>query len=103
VAAWTKDRAGCLADRSEWTGVLARETATTTSVAIGENRRDAMRFVRRRSDKRQVAAEARFVLRHLKEARRAARNRLFEPFPFGDSGQACKIAEMRRPRTWGAR
>ena len=38
------------------------------------------------------------VMRHLSETRGASRNRLFELFPYGYPGQACKIAGMRRPR-----
>lgn len=37
-------------------------------------------------DDRQVAADA--------------RNRLFELFPYGYIGQACKIAGMKRPWGW---
>ncbi len=46
----------------------------------------------------QVPADA--VMRHLSETRGADRNRLFELFPYGYPGQACKIAGMRRPRVW---
>ena len=48
----------------------------------------------------QVAPDARFVIRHLSETRGAGRNRLFELFPYGYVGQACKLAGMKRPRAW---
>lgn len=53
-------------------------------------------------DEHRIAPDARFVTRHLREMRGAPRNRLFEPFPFGHPGQACKIAEMREPRARSA-
>ena len=49
---------------------------------------------------RRVPADARFVMRHLSETRGAGRNRLFELFPHGYPGEACRIAGMRRPRVW---
>jgi sulfur relay (sulfurtransferase) DsrC/TusE family protein len=47
--------------------------------------------------------DARFVIRFLADeagAGNAARQRLFELFPYGYVRQACKIAGMRRPRAW---
>ena len=48
-----------------------------------------------------IAADARFVIRHL-DARYPGqgRKRLFELFPYGYVGQACKVAGMKRPRAW---
>ncbi len=49
----------------------------------------------------QVAPDARFVIRHIEERRGpGSRNRLFELFPYGYPGQACRIAGMKRPRAW---
>lgn len=50
----------------------------------------------------QVAVElARSEGRHLAQRLGpAAHKRLFELFPYGYPGQACKIAGMRRPRAW---
>ena len=61
---------------------------------------DAIRFRRRSYEENRVPADARFVMRHLSETRGASWNRLFELFPYGYPGQACKIAGMRRPRVW---
>jgi sulfur relay (sulfurtransferase) DsrC/TusE family protein len=47
-----------------------------------------------------VSPDARFVMRHLTGTFGADRNRLFELFPYGYPGQACKIAGMKRPRIW---
>lgn len=63
-----------------------------------------LQFMREFYEQRQVAADARFVIKHLTEdlgGGTAARNQLFEPFPYGYVKQACKIAGMRRPRSWG--
>ena len=59
----------------------------------------AICFMRAYYDEHQVPADARFVMRHLSETLGAERNRLFELFPCGYSGQACRVAGMRRPRT----
>ncbi|MGD0640679.1 MAG: TusE/DsrC/DsvC family sulfur relay protein [Roseiarcus sp.] len=100
MATPTVDKEGYLVDPSEWTEDWARETALASGVALTEEHWDAIRFMRKFHDEHQVAADARFVMRHLKEAHGASRNRLFELFPFGYPGQACKIAGMRRPRAW---
>ena len=51
-----------------------------------------VRFVRARREADGVTPDARHVIRHLAETRGAARNRLFELFPYGYPGQACRIA-----------
>jgi tRNA 2-thiouridine synthesizing protein E len=53
-------------------------------------------------DGHQVAADARFIMRRLSEARSASRNRPFALFRLGYPAQTCKIAGMRRPRAWSA-
>jgi tRNA 2-thiouridine synthesizing protein E len=61
---------------------------------------DVLRFMRAYFEEHQVPPDARFVMRHLSQTRGADRNRLFDLFPYGYAGQACKIAGMRRPRIW---
>ncbi len=96
----TIDNEGYLVSPSEWTEDWARETAETMGVALTVEHWEAIRFMRAFYEEHQVPADARFVMRHLSKARGATRNRLFELFPYGYPGQACKIAGMRRPRTW---
>ncbi len=97
----TLDAEGYLVDPADWTEAIAVELARGEGIALGDDHWDAIRFMRRYFEEHQVAADARFVIRHL--AQRfgpAAHKRLFELFPYGYPGQACKIAGMRRPRAW---
>ena len=50
---------------------------------------------------RQIAPDARHVIKHLMERMGPeSRNALFELFPYGYVKQACRIAGMKRPRSW---
>jgi len=94
------DGEGYLVDPGEWTEDWARETARAMKLDLTPEHWEAIRFMRGFYDERRAPADARFVMRHLSESRGADRNRLFELFPYGYPGQDCKIAGMRRPRTW---
>ncbi|MGO9392366.1 TusE/DsrC/DsvC family sulfur relay protein [Rhodoblastus sp.] len=94
------DVEGYLVDPSAWSEDWARETAKRLQVDLTEDHWEALRFMRAFLDERQVAPDARFVMRHLSQTKGAGRNRLFELFPYGYVGQACKLAGMRRPRVW---
>jgi len=94
------DAEGYLTDPAAWSEEWARETAERLQIELNEDHWEALRFMRAFLEEHQVAPDARFVMRHLSETRGAGRNRLFELFPYGYVGQACKIAGMRRPRVW---
>lgn len=94
------DGEGYLLEPSEWTEDWARSAAEALNIDLTPDHWAAIRFMRAYYDEHGAPADARFVMRHLTETRRAARNRLFELFPYGYPGQACKIAGMRRPRIW---
>jgi TusE/DsrC/DsvC family sulfur relay protein len=94
------DVEGYLTDPGVWTEGWARELAHSLQIELTEEHWDVLRFMRTFLDEHQVAPDARFVIRYLSEMRGAHRNRLFELFPYGYVGQACKLAGMRRPRTW---
>ena len=94
------DGDGYLVDPDQWTENWARETAKAMEIDLTPEHWEAIRFMRAFYEGHRVPADARFVMRHLSEALGASRNRLFELFPYGYPGQACKIAGMRRPRVW---
>jgi TusE/DsrC/DsvC family sulfur relay protein len=96
----TLDVEGYLVDPSEWSEAWARAAANAMNITLTDEHWEAIRFMRKYHEEHHVAPDARFVMRHLAETRGASRNRLFELFPFGYPGQACKIAGMRRPRAW---
>ena len=94
------DAEGYLTDPSAWSEDWAWETAERLQIKLTEDHWEALRFMRAFLEERQVAPDARFVIRHLAQTTGAGRNRLFELFPYGYVGQACKLAGMRRPRVW---
>jgi len=94
------DAEGYLIDPAAWSEAWAKETAARLGLELNEDHWSAIRFMRAFFEEHLVPPDARFVMRHLTEARGADRNRLFELFPYGYPGQACKIAGMRRPRVW---
>jgi tRNA 2-thiouridine synthesizing protein E len=96
-----RDAEGYLVEPGEWNEGVARALAGELGIELGEDHWDAIRFMREFYEEHQVAADARFVIRHL-EARHPGRARklLFELFPYGYVAQACKVAGMKRPRAW---
>ena len=97
----TLDIEGYLVDPSDWNEEVALEMAKRLGINLEEDHWDVIRFMRESCEDRQIAVDARFVIKHLAERYGSeARNRLFELFPYGYVAQACKIAGMKRPRGW---
>ncbi len=94
------DAEGYLINPADWTEDWAKAKARELGIDLIDDHWQAIRFMRAFQEEHQVSPDARFVMRHLTEARGAGRNRLFELFPYGYPGQACKIAGMKRPRIW---
>lgn len=99
----TTDDEGYLVDPGDWSEAVAEGLARHEGIELTDLHRRVLRFMREFHDARQVAPDARFVIRYLADEEgfgAAARQRLFELFPYGYVKQACKIAGMRRPRAW---
>ncbi|MBS1190967.1 MAG: sulfite reductase gamma chain [Rhodocyclaceae bacterium] len=95
------DGEGYLIEPKDWDEAVARALAARQHLDLEPDHWDVIRFMRAYYEEHQVAADARFVIRHLEERFGAgARKRLFELFPYGYVAQACKIAGMKRPRAW---
>lgn len=95
------DAEGYLLDPNEWSESVAEEFARQENIALTEDHWDVIRFVRTYFDEHQVAPDARFVIKHLMQRLGPlSRNKLFELFPYGYVKQTCRIAGMKRPRTW---
>lgn len=95
------DDEGYLVDPQDWSEELAEEFASQENIPLTEDHWDVIRFMRGFYEERQIAPDARYVIKHLAERLGAAsRNKLFEMFPYGYVKQACKIAGMKRPRGW---
>lgn len=95
------DPEGYLVEPREWNEGIAAELARQLNIELEEDHWDVIRFMRDYYDDHQIAADARHTIKHLaKRYQESARSRLFELFPYGYVGQACKIAGMKRPRGW---
>jgi tRNA 2-thiouridine synthesizing protein E len=97
------DEEGYLVDPADWNEQVAEALARQENIVLSEAHWTVIRFMREYYEQRQIAPDARHVMKHLadlKGAGKAGRNDLFVLFPYGYVKQACKIAGMRRPRAW---
>lgn len=96
-----RDAEGYLVEPSDWNESVALTLAQDENIEMTDDHWDVVHFMRDYYDEHQVAADARFAIKHLAErVGRDAQKRLFVLFPYGYVKQACKIAGMRRPRNW---
>lgn len=96
-----RDAEGYLVEPAAWNEDIARTLAAEENIRLNDDHWDVIRFMRAYYEEHQVAAGARFVIRHLEERMgKDARKKLFEMFPYGHVKQICKIAGMKRPRAW---
>ncbi|MHB1216055.1 MAG: TusE/DsrC/DsvC family sulfur relay protein [Thiobacillus sp.] len=96
-----RDAEGYLVEPADWNEDVARILAAEENIELTEDHWDTLRFMREYYEEHQVAADARFVIKHLSgRFGREAQKTLFVLFPYGYVKQACKIAGMRRPRAW---
>ena len=94
------DTEGYLVDPEDWTEDFARDTAARLGIELTEEHWEVIAVMREMQAEHGVTPDARHVMKRLSESRGAPRNRLFELFPYGYPGQACRIAGMKRPRAW---
>ncbi len=95
------DAEGYLVEPQDWSEELAEVLALQENISLTEDHWDVIRFMREYYEEHQVAADARYVIKHLSDRLGpGSRNKLFELFPYGYVKQACKIAGMKRPRGW---
>lgn len=95
------DAEGYLVEPQDWSEELAEVLALQENISLTEGHWDVIRFMREYYEEHQVAADARYVIKHLSDRLGpGSRNKLFELFPYGYVKQACKIAGMKRPRGW---
>lgn len=95
------DAEGYLVEPQDWSEELAEVLALQENISLTEDHWDVIRFMHEYYEEHQVAADARYVIKHLSDRLGpGSRNKLFELFPYGYVKQACKIAGMKRPRGW---
>jgi len=98
------DPDGYLVDPTDWDRQVAEALARNENLTLTDAHWQVLDFMRRYFEEHGIAADARFVLKHLDEqlglGARKVRSYLYELFPYGYVQQACKVAGMKRPRAW---
>jgi tRNA 2-thiouridine synthesizing protein E len=95
------DDEGYLVDPDDWTEERAEALARVQGIALQDEHWQVIRFMRDYYGEHRVCADARHAMKLLEQhCPGQGRKRLFELFPYGYVAQACRIAGMRRPRTW---
>lgn len=97
----TMDAEGYLVEPQDWSEEIAQEFARQENISLTDDHWDVIHFMREFYEEHQIAADARYVIKHLMaRLGPTSRNKLFELFPYGYVKQACRIAGMKRPRAW---
>lgn len=97
------DDEGYLIDPADWSRELADEMARQENIVLSDPHWAVIGFMREYFEQRGITPDARHVIRFLAAYRGGqseGRNELFRLFPYGYVKQACRIAGMRRPRSW---
>jgi tRNA 2-thiouridine synthesizing protein E len=97
------DDEGYLIDPADWSRELAEKMAGEERIALTDTHWAVIKFMREYFEQHQITPDARHVIKHLaacKGGGSEGRNELFRLFPYGYVKQACRIAGMRRPRSW---
>lgn len=101
---YARDVEGYIVDPEDWNENLARLLAAEEYLELTDAHWQVLRFMQDYWHLHKVAPDVRHVTQHLVETqgmdKKAAKQHLFELFPYGYVKQACKIAGMQRPRAW---
>lgn len=98
------DGNGYLTNPDQWTPEFTQFMADKENIKLTPRHHQVLNFIRTSEADHGVMPDVRFILKLLaaqdnlnKSESKAA---LFELFPYGYVGQACKMAGMRQPRAW---
>ena len=97
------DNEGYLITPEDWNDTFAKIHANKEELELSEEHWKIIKFMRDYYAEHLTAPDSRHVVKYLAEELdygRKAKKRLFELFPYGYVQQACKIAGMKRPRSW---
>lgn len=90
---------GYLINPADWTEAIAEGFAKQEGIALSGGHWQIVRFIRDWYGEHGVAPSSRDVTLFMKSIN-APRNHLYALFPYGYVQQACKIAGMKKPRSW---
>jgi TusE/DsrC/DsvC family sulfur relay protein len=96
------DDQGFIVDPDLWDQGVAIAIANREGLTLTDDHWKVISFMRDYYEQHHIAADARFVIKHLKQMgfNGSGREQLYKLFPYGYVQQACKVAGMRRPRAW---
>lgn len=104
MATVTRDAEGYLADPEEWNEEIALELAAEEKLELVDAHWPILQFMREYWLEHQVAPDVRHVVDFLASSqgmdKKAAKERLFQLFPYGYVKQGCKVSGMIKPRAW---
>lgn len=90
---------GYLIEPEDWTEDIAIELANNENITLENEHWEVIYFMRGWYDEHGVAASPRDIGNYLKK-KNLPRAEITRLFPYGYVQQACKIAGMKRPRSW---
>lgn len=96
-----RDEEGFLLDAHDWRPDLVDAFAAEDELELTPERREVISYIRSYFERNLTVPEARTLLKHLATVwgrDKATRRYLYQLFPRGYGQQACKIADMRKPR-----
>lgn len=105
VSGWSKkiDSEGYLIEPGDWNEALAKKFASEEELVLSDGHWNVIKYMRNYYDEHLTAPDSRFVVKYLTDELnygKDAKKQLFKLFPYGYVKQACKIAGMKRPRSW---
>jgi len=104
LSEFSRDVEGYMVDPEDWNEALAQELAAEEGLNLNPDYWTVLRFMRDYWLEHKVTPDVRHVTKYLVEEtgmeKKAAKQHLFNLFPYGYVKQACKVAGMIRPRVW---
>lgn len=104
ITQYARDVEGYIVNPEDWSENLALQLADEEDLELTEEYWTILRFMREYWREHRVTPDVRHITKHLAEKhgyeKKAAKQHLFELFPYGYVKQACKVAGMQRPRAW---
>lgn len=98
------DGNGYLTNPDQWTPEFTEYMADKESISLTPEHHEVLDFIRESEADHGVMPDVRHVLKLLASKdnldKSGSKDALFELFPYGYVGQACKMAGMRQPRAW---
>ena len=98
------DGNGYLTNPDQWTPEFTEFMADQENISLTPQHHEVLDFIRASEAEHRVMPDVRFVLKLLAQKdnlnKSGSKAALFDLFPYGYVGQACKMAGMRQPRAW---